>query len=108
MTVPLGYFAIPVTPNGHLYAATTAGTNGSSAPTWPTAGGTVTDGTTVWQDLGTAATGAVLSAAATASTSGNALSFGRVTSGTAQLYFQNHHIGGSGTQPSWVAQAAAG
>jgi hypothetical protein len=38
---------------GRLYSATVAGTSGSTEPTWPTNGSTVTDGTVTWKDLGT-------------------------------------------------------
>lgn len=39
--------------NGHWYMVTTAGTTGGSAPTWPTTdGGTVTDGTVTWTQMG--------------------------------------------------------
>lgn len=34
--------------NGYTYICTTAGTSGSAEPTWPTADGTVADGTAVW------------------------------------------------------------
>jgi len=40
------------TPAGHWYECEQAGTTHSSAPIWPTDGGTVTDGTVVWRDMG--------------------------------------------------------
>lgn len=41
--------ARPTTRNGYAYEVTTAGTTGSTEPTWPTTvGNTVTDGTVVW------------------------------------------------------------
>lgn len=52
-SITLGAYRVPTTPNGHFYKCTTAGTTSSSEPTWPTNGGTVTDGTVVWTDQGT-------------------------------------------------------
>lgn len=44
---------LPTTPNGHKYQVSTAGTTGSSEPTWPTSpGGTVASGTAVFTEIG--------------------------------------------------------
>lgn len=44
---------MPVTENGLVYYASTAGTTGANEPTWPLEiGGTVTDGTVVWTCIG--------------------------------------------------------
>lgn len=48
----VGDVVVPATPNDHWYMATVAGTSAGSAPTWPTNGSTVTDGTVTWQDMG--------------------------------------------------------
>lgn len=48
----VGDFVQPATPNDHWYMCTVAGTSGGSAPTWPTDGSTVSDGTVTWQDMG--------------------------------------------------------
>lgn len=46
----------PTTPNGHFYRATTAGTSGTTQPTWCTTSGcTVNDGTVVWTEIGATA-----------------------------------------------------
>jgi hypothetical protein len=48
----LGDYVVPTTANQHFYKCTAAGTTAASAPTWPTDGSTVTDGTVTWQDMG--------------------------------------------------------
>lgn len=46
----VGQAVIPTSANGYLYICTTAGTSGSTQPTWPTiVGSTVVDGTAVWE-----------------------------------------------------------
>ena len=52
IAVTTGTYVSPTTPNGHIYVCTTAGTTGSTEPTWPTGvGSTVTDGSTlVWTE----------------------------------------------------------
>lgn len=47
-------YVVPTVANDHFYKCTTAGTSDSTEPvTWPIDGTTVTDGTVVWQDMGT-------------------------------------------------------
>lgn len=49
----VGQYVQPAAPNGYYYKCTTAGTSGSSLPTYPTTiGDTVTDGTAVWTCAG--------------------------------------------------------
>ena len=49
-----GRIVYPTVRNGHAYISEEAGggTGGGTEPTWPTTGGTVTDGNIVWRDLG--------------------------------------------------------
>lgn len=48
-----GAFVVPAPENTHVYKCTTAGTSGATQPTWPTAaGGSVTDGTVTWAEVG--------------------------------------------------------
>ena len=105
----LGDIARPTSANGHLYQCTTAGTSGSTQPTWPTSGGTVTDGTAVWTDLGTSATAALMSSPATATNTGLTISFGRLQASVGYTKFDRHHIITSdGGTPSTGADAGAG
>ena len=47
----VGAIVTPTTPNGHYYRCTTAGTTGSTEPTWTTTlYGTVADNTVVWTE----------------------------------------------------------
>jgi flagellar hook protein FlgE len=39
--------------NGHYYQCTMSGSSGTGAPTWPTDGSVVSDGSATWQDMGT-------------------------------------------------------
>lgn len=50
----VGATVVPTVANGHFYTATAPGTSGSTEPTWPTDGSTVSDGSgaLVWQDSG--------------------------------------------------------
>lgn len=49
----VGDIVTPTTPNAHRYRVTTAGTSGTSEPTWPTSSaGTVTNGTVVFTEYG--------------------------------------------------------
>ena len=63
----VGDVVFATTPNTHAYLCTVAGTSGASEPTYNVAGGTHTDGTATFQDLGvtslTANTDYVLDAA---------------------------------------------
>lgn len=47
----------PTVANGHFYQASVAGTSGSSQPTFPSDGGSVIDGTLVWEDQGAVPSG---------------------------------------------------
>jgi hypothetical protein len=49
----LNTIVLPLTPNGHKYKVTTAGTTAASEPSWPTtASGTVTNGSVVFTEFG--------------------------------------------------------
>ena len=51
IVVAAGVYVSPTTANGHLYVCTTAGTTGTTQPTWPTGiGSTVVDGTVTWTE----------------------------------------------------------
>jgi hypothetical protein len=106
----LGDIARPTAANSHLYQVTTAGTSAGTQPTWPTGGGTVTDGSAVWTDLGTAATAAFTSNQATATGSGLTVRWGRLGQAQRTLvsFSRFHIITSSGGTPSTGADAGAG
>jgi hypothetical protein len=105
----LGDVARPTAGNSHLYQCTTAGTSGSAQPTWPTGGGTVTDGTAVWTDLGTTATAVLASVPSSATATGVTVSFGRQQTGVPFTKFDRHHIiTTDGGTPSTAADTGAG
>jgi len=55
-TYTVGQYVVPTSDNGYSFKCITAGTSGSSSPTWNTAtDGTTTDGTCVWQRVETSA-----------------------------------------------------
>lgn len=77
-----GSFSILDT-NGNIQVLSTAGTSAASAPTWTTTpGGTTTDGTAVWTNVGSSYT-----AAATTST------------GSEDMFGIGHYFGGAGVTP---------
>lgn len=52
IAVTTGQTTIPAAPNGHVYRCSTAGTTGTTEPTWPTtSAGTVTDGGVTWTEM---------------------------------------------------------
>jgi len=51
-TIAEGQYRKATSFNMHYYKCTTAGTTGVSEPVWVINGGTVTDGTVVWTDIG--------------------------------------------------------
>ena len=103
-----GDVARPTSANGHLYQASTGGTTSSSQPTWPTGGGTVTDGGVTWQDLSSATAVLTSHTSSTTASSQNCNWWnpaGAVQSGP--LFTQNHIIS-QGNAPTVAVQAAAG
>jgi len=105
--ITLGDIARPTTANAHMYQCTTAGTtNATTQPTWPTGGGTVTDGTVVWTDIG-AATAAFVNATngtgSTTTVTGATCQWGRGSNTQyAMTKFSRHHIISTGSAPSWA------
>ncbi|HVM95564.1 MAG TPA: hypothetical protein VMT89_04205 [Candidatus Acidoferrales bacterium] len=64
-TYSSGDTIIPTGGNGHIYKCTTAGTSGSSAPSWNTGtASTTSDGTAVWTEQTTAINGGTFPEAA--------------------------------------------
>jgi hypothetical protein len=107
-TYALGDIARPTSANSHLYQCTTAGTASATQPTWPTGGGTVPDGSVVWQDLGTAATAALTNKPAASTNSAATLRWGRNAATNTYLKLQRFHLQTQGSAPSTTADAGAG
>lgn len=93
----VGAIVKPVTGNGFVYQAVVAGTSGGTAPTWGTVvGGTTTDGSVTWLNIGSAVT--VLGASAgtftwTSSGAGFSAAYGLVYDSTPGTAATNPVIG---------------
>lgn len=104
----LGQSVEPTVENGYRYTATTAGTSGSTQPTWPTSGigSTVVDGSVVWTFVGASHQPTEIKLAATSgglagATPGAALSLGNtITSGTSNVKEINVRVTNAVTVPS--------
>lgn len=100
----IGSIVVPL--NGHMFQATTAGTSGTTVPTWPLTGGTVTDGSVTWTDLGTTVSAAIFSQAATATGTALTVNWGRIGAAQTMLNVMNNHILGTGAAPAYAPQTA--
>jgi hypothetical protein len=90
---------------GHTQKVTTAGTSGTTQPTWNTSGGTTDDGTVVWTDEGpTSAKVLRLSNQATAPGSSFTAGGGRLLAGSARVWETTN---ARSSAPTWKAISPA-